>query len=129
MARGDPTDQALIRLELRRFSARCDGQEGLIRRADSLREISRLATIAAPYRIAGELEIRDIQRRLAQAAEERAREIIQEQIDNYLRAEPDHRLKFKGKMQDDWANLTGILAHLRSWAQNKLNLAEQSQYP
>src|SRR5512135_849894 len=109
MARGDPTDNALIKLELRRFAGRCDGQEGLIRRADSLREISRLAALSAPYRIAGELETRDILRRVSLAAEERAREIIQEQIDGYLRAEPDYRQKFKGKMHDDWANLTGPL--------------------
>jgi hypothetical protein len=127
MARGDPTDSALIRLELRRFAARCDGREGLIRRADSLREISRLGIIPTPYRIANELETRDIQRRLTGAAEERAQELIQEQIDRFLRAEPGHRHKFKGKMQDDWANLTGLLAHLRSWAQNKLTQAEQSQ--
>jgi hypothetical protein len=114
-------------LELRRFAGRCDGQEGLIRRADSLREISRLASMAAPYRIAGELETRDMLRRLSQAAEERAREIIQEQIDGFLRAEPDYRPKFKGQMHDDWANLTGPLAHLRSWAQNKLTQAEQSR--
>lgn len=129
MARGDPTDHALIRLELRRFSARCDGQEALIRRADSLREISRLATIPAPFRIAGELETRDIQHRLMLAAEDRARDLILEQIDSYVRAEPDHRLKFKGQMHDDWANLTGALAHLRSWAQNKFNLAEQAHRP
>ncbi|HTY98699.1 MAG TPA: hypothetical protein VMB75_02610 [Rhodocyclaceae bacterium] len=127
MARGDPTDTALLRLELRRFASRCDGQEGLIRRADSLREISRLAFMSPPYRIAGELETRDLLRRLSLVAEERAREIVQEQIDGYLRAEPDYRQKFKGKMHDDWANLTGPLAHLRSWAQNKLNLAEQSR--
>lgn len=127
MARGDPTDNALIKLELRRFAGRCDGQEGLIRRADSLREISRLASLTAPFRIAGELETREILRRVSQAAEDRARELIQEQIDGYLRAEPDYRQKFKGKMHDDWANLTGPLAHLRNWAQGKLNMADQSR--
>lgn len=126
MAHGDPTEHALIRLELRRFAARCDGQEGLIRRADTLREIQRLASIALPFRISGELEARDIQRRLLLAAEDRARELVMEQIEAFARAEPDYRAKFKAKMQDDWANLTGALSHLRSWAQNKLNQTQQN---
>lgn len=127
MARGDPVEHAMIRLELRRFASRCDTQEGQIRRADTLREVARLANIAIPYRIAGEMESRDLQRRVAQIADERAREIIQEQIDNYLRAEQDYRAKWKNKMTEDWPNLTGPLAHLRTWAQNKLNTAEQSR--
>lgn len=126
MARGDPVDNAMIRLEVRRFATRCDTQEGLIRRADTLREVGRLASVPAPYRIANELETRDLLRRVVLVAEERAREIIQEQVDNYLRVEPDHRPKWKAKMTDDWTNLTGHLGHLRTWAQNKLNMAEQA---
>jgi hypothetical protein len=126
MSRADPTEQALIRLELRRFAARCDQQEGSIRRADSLREVGRLAAIAIPYRLTNEYESRDLQRRVLQLAEERARELIDEQIGVFVRAEPGYREKQRGKMREDWMNLTGPLAHLRNWAQNKLNIAEQN---
>ncbi|MEW6165429.1 MAG: hypothetical protein AB1642_10240 [Pseudomonadota bacterium] len=126
MARADPAEQALIRLEMRRFASRCDQQEGQIRRADTLREVARLASIAIPYKVANEIESRDFQRRVLQVAEERAREIIDEQISIFVRAEPSYREKQRGKMREDWANLTGVLAHLRNWAQNKLNVAEQN---
>lgn len=126
MSRADPTEQALIRLELRRFASRCDQQEGLIRRADSLREVSRLANVAIPYRLTNEYESRDLQRRVLQVAEERAREIIDGQVDVFVRAEESYREKQRGKMREDWSNLTGPLAHLRNWAQNKLNIAEQN---
>lgn len=127
MARADPAEQAMIRLELRRFAARCDLQEGQIRRADSLREVARLANIVLPYKLSNEIEARDHQRRVSQTAEERARELIAEQIDQFTRAEGDFREKLHGKMRDDWANLTGLLAHLRSWANSKLLVAEQNQ--
>ncbi|MCX7896470.1 MAG: hypothetical protein N2441_01165 [Rhodocyclaceae bacterium] len=126
MARGDPTEQALIRLELRRFLARCEQQEASIRRADSLREISRLATLPIPYKLTGEFEARDAVRRLQHAAECRARELIEQEIGVYVRAEPHYREKQRLRMKDDWQNLTGPLAHLRSWAQSKLALAEQN---
>jgi len=127
MSRADPTEQALIRLELRRFVARCETQEGRLRRADTLREVARLANVNIPYRIAQEIESRDMQRRVQQVAEQRARELIDEQIAVFVRAEPSYREKQRGKMREDWANLTGVLAHLRNWAQNKLNVAEQNQ--
>lgn len=127
MSRADPTEQALIRLELRRFAARCDTLEGQLRRADTLREVARLAQIAIPYRIAQEIESRDLQWRVQQVAEQRAREIIDEQISVFVRAEPSYREKQRAKMREDWMNLTGVLGHLRNWAQNKLNVAEQNQ--
>lgn len=126
MSRADPTEQALIRLELRRFVSRCDQQEGLIRRADTLREVARLASVAVPYKISGEIESRDWQLRVRQAAENRARELVEEQIRVFVRAEPAYREKQRGKMREDWTNLTGTLAHLRNWAQSKLNTAEQN---
>lgn len=126
MARADPTEQALIRLELRRFLARCEQQEATIRRADSLREISRLATLSIPYKISGEYEARDAQRRVLQVAEARARELIDQEIGVYVRAEPSYREKQRLRMMDEWQNLTGPLAHLRSWAQAKLAVAEQN---
>lgn len=126
MARADPAEQALIRLELRRFASRCDTQEGLIQRADSLREVARLSNVTLPYRVSGEYEARDLLRRVVQAAEERARDLIIEQIENLVRAEGDFRDKLRGKMREDWANLTGALAHLRTWANNRLTAAEQN---
>lgn len=126
MARADPAEQALIRLELRRFESRCDTQEGLIRRADTLREIARLANIAIPYKLASEYEARDHQRRVGLIADERARELITEQVDLYARSDGEFRDKLRLKMRDDWANLTGPLGHLRSWANSRLQVAEQN---
>jgi hypothetical protein len=126
MTRSDPTERAMIRLELRRFISHCDMQEGQIRRADSLREVSRLAAISIPFKLSMEMEVRDYQRRVTQTAEERARELIKEQVDSFSRADGEFREKLRGKMRDDWANLTGLLAHLRSWANNKLTVAEQN---
>lgn len=126
MARADPAEHALIRLELRRFESRCDTQEGLIRRADTLREVARLAHVAVPYRLAGEFEARDHQRRVSLIADERARELIVAQVDLFSRSADDFREKLRLKMRDDWANLTGPLGHLRSWASNRLQVAEQN---
>jgi hypothetical protein len=127
MARADPAEQALIRLELRRFAGRCDTQEGLIRRADTLREVARLANVAIPYKLSTEYEARDIQRRVVLTAEERAKELIVEQVELFSRSDGDFRDKLRGKMRDDWANLTGLLAHLRTWANNKITVAEQNR--
>ncbi len=126
MARADPAEHALIRLELRRFESRCDAQEGLIRRADTLREVARLANIAVPYKLTNEFEARDHQRRVNLIAEERARELIVELVDLFSRSEGEFREKLRLKMRDDWANLTGPLGHLRSWANNRLQVAEQN---
>ncbi|MDP3031998.1 MAG: hypothetical protein Q8N33_07960, partial [Rhodocyclaceae bacterium] len=61
----------------------------LIQRADSLREVARMTSIQLPYKLANELEARDAQRRVAHKAEERARELIAEQVDAFRRAEGD----------------------------------------
>jgi len=127
MSRADPAEQALIRLELRRFVTRCDMQEGLIRRADTLREVARLMSMPIPYKLTNEFEARDLQRKVTQLAEQRARELVAEQISVFMRGEAGFREKMRSKMRDDWANLTGPLGHLRTWAQNQLNVAEQNQ--
>jgi hypothetical protein len=127
MSRADPVEHALIRLELRRFASRCDQQESALQRADSLREVARLAAIPVPARLSGEYDARDFQRRVAQAAEERARQLILDQIDIFARGEGEFRQKIRGKMREDWSNLTGPLAHLRNWANSKLLVAEQNQ--
>lgn len=117
----------MLRLEARRFVSRCETQAALIQRADTLRELSRLAVIALPYRVAEDYACRDAQRHVTLTAEDRARQVIQEQIQHYLRAEAERQEKVKGKLAEDWANLTGALAHLRAWAQGKLLAAEQSR--
>ncbi|MBU0752483.1 MAG: hypothetical protein KJ787_06185 [Gammaproteobacteria bacterium] len=126
MAR-DPTERHLIRLESRHFVTKCDGQIALIRRADALREVARLATIALPYLLSDDFAARDAQRSVLTAAEDKARELISDQIHSYLRAEPIAREKIRHRNMDTWANLTGPLAHLRPWAISKLNTAEQSR--
>jgi CRISPR/Cas system-associated protein Csm6 len=126
MALRDPVDQNLLRMEGRRFAARCETVVSSIERADTLREVSRLATsISLPYSISEDYASRDALRLVQTRAEGRARELIQEQLQNYARAEEILREKQKRAMLDSWANLTGPLGHLRAWAQSKLMAAEQ----
>ena len=126
MALRDPVDKNLLRMEGRRFAARCEAQGASIERADSLREVARLATLLTlPYTIADDYSARDALRAVQSRAENRARELIQEQIQNFARAEDTHREKHKRAMLDSWANLTGPLGHLRTWAQSRLTTAEQ----
>ena len=128
MAR-DPVDRSLIRLESRRFITRCEGQGALIRRADTLREVARLCTLALPYALSDDFAARDAQRDVLRAAEERARELVSDQILSYLRAEPIAREKIRHGLVESWGNLTGPLGHLRPWALAKLTNAEQSRPP
>ena len=126
MALRDPADKNLLRMEGRRFAARCEAQVSSLERADTLREVSRLATsITLPYTIAEDYAARDALRLVQLRAEDRARELIQEQIQNFARAEENLLEKQKRTMLDAWANLTGPLGHLRTWAQSKLTAAEQ----
>jgi hypothetical protein len=125
MAIRDPVSQNLLRMEGRRFAVRCEAQVSSIERADTLREVSRLATsITLPYAISADSAARDAQRSVQTRAEDRARELIQEQIQTFSRAEDNLREKQKRAMLDTWTNLTGPLGHLRTWAQNKLTVAE-----
>jgi hypothetical protein len=122
----DPVDKNLRRLEGRRFTARCEIQISSIERADTLREVSRLATsVTLPYAIAEDYAARDALRMLQTRAEDRARELIAEQIQNFVRAEGNQREKQRRAMLDAWTNLTGPLGHLRTWAQSKLMAAQQ----
>ena len=126
MALRDPVDKNLLRMEGRRFAARCEAQVSSLERADTLREVSRLATsLTLPYAISEDYAARDALRLVQLRAEDRARELIQEQIQNFARAEENLREKQKRTMLDAWANLTGPLGHLRTWAQSKLAAAEQ----
>jgi len=126
MALRDPADKNLLRMEGRRFAARCDAQVSSIERADTLREVARLATsLTLPFAISEDYTARDALRLVQTRAEDRARELIQEQLQNYVRAEEILREKQRRAMLDSWANLTSSLAHLRTWAQSKLMAAEQ----
>lgn len=126
MALRDPVDKNLQRMEARRFAARCEGVISSIERADTLREVSRLATsLSLPYVISEDYTARDALRLVQTRAEDRARELIQDQVQNYMRAEENQRDKQKRAMLDAWANLTGPLSHLRTWAQSRLTVADQ----
>ncbi|MCK9381239.1 MAG: hypothetical protein M0P95_09250 [Sulfuritalea sp.] len=126
MAFRDPVDKNLLRMEARRFIARCEGQVALIERADTLREVSRLATlITLPFSLIEDDTARDGLRLVQMRAEDRARELILEQLKQFGRAEENQREKLKRGMLDTWANLTGPLGHLRTWAQTKLQAVEQ----
>lgn len=126
MAIRDPVNQNLLRMEVRRFTARCEAQVSSIERADNLREVSRLATsLTLPFAISSDYTARDELRLVQTRAEDRARELIQEQIQNFLRGEDNQRDKQERAMLDSWANLTGPLGHLRTWAQSKLSVAQQ----
>lgn len=125
MALRDPVDKNLLRMAGRRFAARCEIQISSIERADTLREVSRLATsITLPFAIAEDDAARDALRLVQTRAETRARELVQEQIHNFARAEENQREKQKRAMLEAWNNLTGPLGHLRAWAQSKLMAAE-----
>ena len=50
----DPIDRNMLRMELRRFQTRCDALEGTIRRADSLRQVARLGSVAIPFLLSEE---------------------------------------------------------------------------
>ena len=122
----DPVDKNLLRIEARRFATRCDGQVSLIERADTLREVARLAgLVTLPDTLSGDDTARDALRLVQSRADDRARELILEQLQSYSRADENQREKLKRAMQDAWANLTGPLGHLRTWAQSKLVAAEQ----
>ena len=126
MALRDPVDKNMLRMEARRFTARCEAQASSIERADTLREVARLSTsIALPYSLTADIVSRDALRLMQTRAEDRARELIQEQLQNLARAEENQREKHKRAMLDAWANLTGPLGHLRTWAQSTLLAAEQ----
>lgn len=125
MASRDPAERAMMRMEIRRYASRCDADEAMLQRADSLREIARLAARPLPSTISGENEARDAQRRLALAAEMRAKDLILEQLAAFGKAEEEQRQRIRKKLVDELANLTGALGHLRAWAQNKLAAAEQ----
>ncbi len=122
----DPVDKNLLRMEARRFASRCEGQIASVERADSLRELVRLAgVIHLSYPLSEEPVAGDALRLLMRRSEDRARELISLQLRNYARVEPYLRDKWRRNLFDSWSNLTGTFAHLRAWAQAQLALVEQ----
>lgn len=122
----DPVDKNLLRMEARRFAARCEGQLASIERTDSLRELVRLAgMVHLSYPLSEAPAARDALHQLMRRSEDRARELIRLQLQNYARVEPYLRDKWRRNLFDSWSNLTGAFAHLRAWAQARLALVEQ----
>lgn len=129
MAFRDPSERNVIRMQVARFVMQCESQASLIERADSLREVSRVASIPLSYPLSDEQGARDAQRQLQLRAEDRARELILDQIKALERADPSARGGLRHAMQETWANLTGPLGHLRGWALKKLSAAEANTGP
>ena len=127
MAIRDTADRNMLRMQVQRFVTRCEGQASQIQRADSLREISRLASMPLSYPLSDEPLARDAQRQLQTQAEDRGREIIVDQIKAYERAEDSAKGSLLHNMQESWANLTGPLGHLRAWAVKKLAAANANR--
>lgn len=126
MAPRDPVDKQIQRMEERRFAGRCNDCISSIERADSLREIARLpSSLVLPFSLSESDIARDNLRQVQTRAEDRAKELIQEQLTQFARTGADQREMRRRTMLDTWANLTGPLAHLRAWAQNKLLILEQ----
>ena len=98
-----------------------------MQRADSLREIARLASLSMPYKISAEYEAREALRRMTLVAEDRAKELILEQIAAVFKVDADHRGSAQNKLAEEWSSLTGPLGHLRNWAKLKLTAAAQVQ--
>ena len=122
----DPLNRNLVRLESRRFLAKCEAQIALIRTVEHVRDVVRLATLSLPYLLGDDSSAREAQREMLVVADERARELISRHVDHYSRAEPMVRVKYKRQVMDCLTELTGPLAHLRSWAQTKLTNAEMT---
>lgn len=99
----------------------------MIQRADTLREVSRLANFMLPSALYVVTEARNAQRRVIDTAVDRAKELINEQIEVWSKAEPEYRGKHRAAMYEDWTHLTGNLGHLRTWAQRQFTTAEQNR--
>ncbi|CAB1369830.1 hypothetical protein [Denitratisoma oestradiolicum] len=125
MAFKDPAERALLRFEARRYANRCGNQEGMIERADTLREVCRLTNMPIPATLMEVSEALDARRRLILIAEQRAKTLITDQIAAWSKADEQRRGKLQVTMIDDWTNLTGHMGHLRTWAQRQFMLAQQ----
>ncbi len=125
MSQHDPVDRSMLRMELRRFQTRCEAQEGTIRRADTLRAVARLGKIAIPFPLSEEQLAIDARAEVRRAAENRARELLEEWFDRLGKAEPQARDKIRRMIEDELLQLTGYLQALRVWAQGRMQSIEQ----
>ncbi len=125
MSSRDPVDRSLRRMEVRRFTTRCEAQEGSIQRSDSLHEVSRLATIPIPFPLTDDSDALDARRHVRKVAEDRARELFDALIDHLLKAEPLAQEKLRRSIGEEILFFTGGLSELRTWAYGKLAAAEQ----
>lgn len=123
MAR-DPVDRSMIRMEVRRFQNRCEAQEGTIQRADTLREVSRLASVSIPFPLTEETAAIDARAQVRRTAEERARELIDVLLDQLVKSEPLMRDKIRRAIDEEFLQLTGPLNGLRTWAHGRLAAVE-----
>ncbi len=125
MSQHDPVDRSMLRMELRRFQTRCEAQEGTIRRADTLRAVARLGKMAIPFPLSEEQLAIDARAEVRRAAENRARELLEEWFDRLGKAEPQARDKIRRMIEDELLQLTGYLQALRVWAQGRMQSIEQ----
>lgn len=126
MSRYDPTDRNLVRMELRRFQSRCEAQEGTIRRADTIHEVSRLATVIIPFVLAEETDALDMRRQVKLTAEAQARDLFEAMLDQLVKTEPFARDKLRRSMEEEIHLFTGALNALRTWAYARLSAVEQT---
>lgn len=122
----DPIDRNMLRMELRRFQTRCDALEGTIRRADSLRQVARLGSVAIPFLLSEETGALDARAQVRHTAEERARELINEMLHRFEMLEPYARERARYQIEDELLNLVGPLNTMRNWAQGRLAMADQA---
>ena len=125
MAQHDPVDRNLLRMELRRFQTRSEAQEGTIQRADTVREVARLATLTIPFPLSEETAALDARLQVRRTAEQKARDLLETLFDQLVKAEPVRRDKLRRTIQEEFLQLTGPLVSLRIWAQGRLNAVEQ----
>ncbi len=126
MSTRDPVDKSLLRMEVRRFQTRCEAQEGMIARADSLHEVARLATIPIPFPLTDDTAALDARRQVKRQAEERAQILIEEMFGRLAKAESFAQEKQLRSIQEEFLQLTGSLAHLRTWAYARFNSVQQA---
>lgn len=125
MAFKDPAERSLQRFEARRYASRCGNQEGMMERADTLREVCRLTHMPIPATLMEVSEALDARRHLILVAEQRAKALIADQIAAWAKADELRQGKLQVSMLDDWTNLTGPMGHLRTWAHRQFTLAQQ----
>jgi hypothetical protein len=125
MAQHDPVDRNLLRMELRRFQTRCEAQEGTIQRADTVREVARLAILSIPFPLSEETAALDVRLQVRRTAEQKARDLLEALFDQLVKAEPVRRDKLRHNIHEEFLQLTGPLVSLRIWAQARLNAVEQ----